>query len=139
MIWIKINSSPSLNTRGTYYVLFTGISNDGSGELGTRFTDVYRIMALSLPATKTSHRLLTKSALQKSAGDVRGISIAIFPERNSIVWNLVTLGQDLDIGIRHEFEITDIELSHTQTRGTGEPCLLKCSVLLRAATSHSSF
>ena len=39
---VKVSSSSLVDTRGAYYVLFTGISNYGSSELGTCFTDVCR-------------------------------------------------------------------------------------------------
>lgn len=37
---VKVSASSSVDTRCAYYVLFTSISNHGSGELGTRFTNV---------------------------------------------------------------------------------------------------
>ena len=44
----------------------------------------------------TNYKSLTQGALQESTGDVQGTSIAVCPERDGIVWNLVTLGQDLE-------------------------------------------
>lgn len=126
-----------MDTECAYYVLLTSISNHGTGELGTCLADVWGFKVTICrepgPITDYSRRLPSKRAramyrVHPLRSSPKGTALSGISLPSVKTWMLAS-----------ERDGQETEASHTQTRGTEEPCLLNCSVLLRAASSHSSF